>query len=401
MEEKLFGYLKDILYNPEKAHIDETSLPDSHQNLVLGLQYLHKCIIEQRIFVKGLSKGDMSVLLPASDNPITGDLRSLHSSVSHLIWQANQVAKGDFSQQLDFMGELSDVFNLMTQQLEERENRLIRDMKIVQEKNHMLKQSQDLLVTLTDNLLDLVCVLDYHGKICYANKSFNMVLDSATEEAIETLIGNLVSAKTITNDDDNNKLELSLSDSDICFMGQYFTANIHGMNWNNLPSSLCILKNITKERESYIFSLQDSLTGLFNRRFGMNYIQSCLAKGIDFQIAFIDLDLLKCVNDVYGHNIGDQYIISAANYLLSLPQPNTVVRLGGDEFLVITHYDEPMTTHLELMRKTFIIESKGYLRSFSYGVANSIEDGKDIARLLELADERMYAYKLANKKNRR
>ena len=172
------------------------------------------------------------------------------------------------------------------------------------------------------------------------------------------------------------------------------------MNWNNRPSSLCILKNITKERESNILLFQDSLTGLFNRRFGMNYIEDCIASGVEFEITFVDLDLLKYVNDVHGHNLGDEYIIAAANHLLLLPPPNHVVRLGGDEFLIITHYAESVTTHLETLRASFIIKSKEYLRSFSYGVANSLKDGRDLSQLLQLADSRMYAYKTANKKNR-
>ena len=401
MIDNLFGYLKDILYDPERAQIDISSFPDSYKNLVLGLQYLHKCIIEQHVFAKGLAQGDMNTLLPASDNPITGDLRSLHSSISHLIWQANQVAKGDYSQQLDFMGELSEVFNLMTNQLQERENSLVREIQVVKEKNDMLKQSQNLLVTLTDNLTDWVCVLDSTGTICYANKACKMVLDYSSSAQVEDLINKIICKKSENTDDNIIQWELPFSNEDIQVEVQYFSLNIHEMNWNNTPSFLCILKNITKERESNILLFQDSLTGLFNRRFGMNYIENCISSGLDFEIAFVDLDLLKYVNDVHGHNMGDEYIIAAANHLLLLPPPSHVVRLGGDEFLIVTHYAESVTTHLEGLRASFIIKSKKYLRSFSYGVASSLEDGRDISQLLELADSRMYAYKIAHKKNMR
>ena len=400
MMDTLFGYLKDILYDPESAKIDIPSFPDSHKNLALGLQYLHQCMMEQHVFVKGLSRGDMSAPLPASDNPITGDLRSLHNSTSHLIWQAHQIAKGDYSQQLDFMGELSEVFNLMTQQLQDRENSLVKEIEVVKEKNSLLKQSQDLLVTLSDNLLDWVCVLDCTHKICYSNKACKTALDCCTVQEVDDLTAKLCSKKAEHIDSNVVQWEMPFLRESAQVDPQYFSVNIHDTNWNNTPSLLCILKDITSERESNILLLQDSLTGLFNRRYGMKYIQNCIATGMAFEITFIDLDLLKCVNDVHGHHVGDEYIIAAANQLLTLPQPCHVLRLGGDEFLIVSHYKQSIVSYLEPLRNSFINESKAYSRSFSYGVVSSVTDGRDMSNLLQLADFRMYAYKTAHKKNR-
>ena len=241
---------------------------------------------------------------------------------------------------------------------------------------------------------------DYKDEICYVNKSFEIMLDSSSSQLVENLVNKLVNIKSQNIDNGAIQSGFSLLNLVGDVEEQYFSVNIHAMNWNNMPSFLCIVKNITKERETNILSFQDQLTGLFNRRYGMNYLENCISEGIDFQITFVDLDLLKHVNDVHGHNIGDEYIIATAKQLLLLPQPCNVLRLGGDEFLVVTHYQEPVESHLELLRKSFISEAKEYKRSFSYGTVDSSEDGKDIVELLKLADSRMYAYKVANKMHR-
>lgn len=128
---ELFEYLRQILYEPENAVLDMESVPEEEKELAQGLEYLASCMKEQRIFVKGLSKGDLDAPLPASDNPITGELRALHGSLTHLIWQAKQVAKGDYGQKLDFMGELSEVFNATTEKLADREARLVHEAEVI------------------------------------------------------------------------------------------------------------------------------------------------------------------------------------------------------------------------------------------------------------------------------
>ncbi|MDE4908137.1 ATP-binding protein [Methanogenium marinum] len=77
-------------------------------------------------FAVALANGDLSGELKMKGT-IAGSLKSLQSSLRHLSWQAKQVAKGDFSQRVDFMGEFSESFNYMAKSLEkaaiEREER--------------------------------------------------------------------------------------------------------------------------------------------------------------------------------------------------------------------------------------------------------------------------------------
>jgi diguanylate cyclase (GGDEF)-like protein len=108
-------------------------------------------------------------------------------------------------------------------------------------------------------------------------------------------------------------------------------------------------------------SLTDSLTGLSNRRFLMAQMPQDVAvveryyrrldpirnpplpgNRPDFALMMIDLDGLKGVNDAYGHAAGDRILMEMRGILeRACRKSDTLVRWGGDEFLVVARYVEP------------------------------------------------------------
>jgi diguanylate cyclase (GGDEF)-like protein len=93
---------------------------------------------------------------------------------------------------------------------------------------------------------------------------------------------------------------------------------------------------------------QDYLTGLWNRRYffsqsGQNYSGS--------NIAMIDIDLFKNINDTYGHDAGDLVIKRIASVLQMHFENSCVARFGGEEFCILHRgtFDSFLTT-LEKMR---------------------------------------------------
>lgn len=89
----------------------------------------------------------------------------------------------------------------------------------------------------------------------------------------------------------------------------------------------------------------DALTGIHNRRFlldeGPVLLMNVTAEA-PAQLAMLDIDDFKLVNDTYGHHIGDRVLIKVAKLLRSHTQPgDIVVRHGGDEFVVIRSHDNP------------------------------------------------------------
>ena len=85
--------------------------------------------------------------------------------------------------------------------------------------------------------------------------------------------------------------------------------------------------------------IRDSLTGVYNR-FGLErhfaeIKRKCMMSRISMQLSFIDLDNLKTINDVYGHEAGDEIISAAATILEEESGKYFVTRYGGDEFIVM------------------------------------------------------------------
>ena len=107
-------------------------------------------------------------------------------------------------------------------------------------------------------------------------------------------------------------------------------------------------------------SVTDSLTGLWNRRYLANEIGKDLAlmrrtridnrqkgldarggPGADILFLMMDLDGLKAVNDTYGHQAGDRAIVQMKEILVrACRQSDTLIRWGGDEFLLLGRQTE-------------------------------------------------------------
>ena len=86
----------------------------------------------------------------------------------------------------------------------------------------------------------------------------------------------------------------------------------------------------------------DPLTGLYSRfaynRFLMDFegtIKRDVLGGVKFAICECDLNGLKTVNDVYGHEAGDRYILNCSKTIKDFFKHGTIYRTGGDEFVIV------------------------------------------------------------------
>jgi len=92
--------------------------------------------------------------------------------------------------------------------------------------------------------------------------------------------------------------------------------------------------------KSLALALTDSLTGLYNRRYMTVHLESLLKKSAEEKkslcVLMLDIDHFKLVNDTYGHGVGDEVLQTFAGRISnSLRSFDLVVRLGGEEFLVV------------------------------------------------------------------
>src|SRR6202008_1700691 len=83
----------------------------------------------------------------------------------------------------------------------------------------------------------------------------------------------------------------------------------------------------------------DPLTGLPNRLYLRDYLEQTLqavTPDAGFAVMFLDLDDFKDINDMRGHDVGDELLVEVAKKLkLYVGSRGIVVRLGGDEFVIV------------------------------------------------------------------
>jgi len=153
----------------------------------------------------------------------------------------------------------------------------------------------------------------------------------------------------------------------------------------------------------------DTLTGLPNRRSGILFLEKQLhlakRKGFTLTVCFIDVDNLKSVNDVYGHELGDELLKTTCMILSNILRDSDLVcRLGGDEFLVIfpecnlKRASELWSRIDAEINRLNATSDKPYLISFSHGFSEfSPPSNLSADELISLADSEMYIEKKARK----
>lgn len=167
-------------------------------------------------------------------------------------------------------------------------------------------------------------------------------------------------------------------------------------------------------RELERLATTDGLTNLYNRRTGLEFLdhQINLAQRtmVPLTIAYIDLNRLKMVNDMHGHQKGDAFIVTIAQLIRSVIRDADIAcRMGGDEFMIVF----PMSTREQAVSVIHRLSDHAKRSSellaivpgpwFSIGFAQYdphqtdarlTDDARSIAeRLIHRSDQEMYADK--------
>ena len=162
----------------------------------------------------------------------------------------------------------------------------------------------------------------------------------------------------------------------------------------------------------------DVLTGLYNRRYGMDYLEKIVKDGDNYPIALYSLDLnhFKPINDNYGHDTGDLVLKEVGNRLSHLKQERcTAIRIGGDEFLVVFRnatnevavrsIGDLICKAMDMPIEATIVTEDGeekehsFIISASIGIAEIPGDTNDIEELYKMADDALYRVKHTNEKS--
>jgi diguanylate cyclase (GGDEF)-like protein/PAS domain S-box-containing protein len=172
-------------------------------------------------------------------------------------------------------------------------------------------------------------------------------------------------------------------------------------------------------------ALHDPLTGLANRTLLAERLQEAIdalarqsalvpdpadpggQRGV--AVFLLDLDEFKEINDVLGHDVGDDMLIAVARRLSAIVRPSdTVARLGGDEFVVVCDIESGEEEMLRIadrissaLARPYRIDGRTLTALASVGGVFADNADTDPSRLLSRADDAMYGVKWSRRRERR
>lgn len=385
-------------------------------------------------FTVALGNGDLTASLKGYGGPVAGGLKTLQASLRHLTWQTRQIAAGDFSQHVDFMGDFATSFNTMVANLATMRvemnlmnarlrEELVRQRKLAEE----LREEQERFRQITEKVNAVIWTMDLSTlRFTYVSPYVSTLRGLSVEEALAETLEEALTPESLVRFNSrvthNTASYLATGDASVfsdlveveqvCRDGRKIQVEMVmsaiSDSEGNLRQLVGISRDITErkaEEQQLIYrSCHDSLTGLYNRSFFDTEFER-VTHGRIFPVSFIvaDLDGLKEINDSLGHAMGDRFIRGAATVLrMAFREDDIIARTGGDEFVALlpgmaAREAAIMLARIRSCEQSYNNAPDGPVVSMSLGTATALRSG-DMARTLADADARMYAEKAERKR---
>jgi diguanylate cyclase (GGDEF)-like protein len=191
------------------------------------------------------------------------------------------------------------------------------------------------------------------------------------------------------------------------------------LDWNTCPSDegrlFCVARDVTQhiefEEQIRQASLIDELTGLSNRRgfflLGEQALRAAARHERSQLLCFLDLDGLKEINDLLGHDQGDQALADVGEALkMVFRHSDILARIGGDEFVTLAEGDSSAEASLrqrigDELRRHNESGARAYFLAASLGIAYyNPRRPVSLSELLLQADRQMYSHKRSSRSAR-
>ena len=290
-----------------------------------------------------------------------------------------------------------------------------RDITAEHKLEKRLRKNRNYLQSIINAIPDIIILFDEEGNYLDIWTSELEDLVASKEEQIGKNIKDILSedvtakhkkylSKAIEEDGKQTfEYELAINDSK-----KYFEAHFVALSEDREHDNrevLAVIRNITerqKQKEKIKeLSLNDPLTGLYNRRFFEQEITRLNdSRRLPISIIVADLDNLKFINDNYGHHIGDKYIKKAGKIFQNCVRKSDIVaRVGGDEYSVIlpeTDADTAQNLCCRIQSRYENFNKSSDLPeplSVSLGAATKTNLNEDLNEIFNIADQRMYKNK--------
>ena len=264
-------------------------------------------------------------------------------------------------------------------------------------------------------MLDAVCVVDRDGHFVFVSPAFERLFGYAPAEVIGTPMLDLVFPedrdKTLHTVDSilAGVLKPSFENRWVHKSGRIVDV-MWSARWSEEHQvRIAVARDITEQKQLAAhlqrMAQHDSLTELPNRALFQDRLHTAFAHArrdnTQLCLLFIDLDGFKQINDNFGHLVGDRLLQKVAGRLRDcVRESDTVARMGGDEFVVLTHDVSAAGDAVQIAEKIRAAIAQPYdiadlqVRiSLSIGIALYPQHGDDYQQLLKSADNAMYRAK--------
>ncbi|KPN97155.1 diguanylate cyclase domain-containing protein [Lysinibacillus sp. ZYM-1] len=303
----------------------------------------------------------------------------------------------------------------------------------ITDKNRMFTELKNIERTfrlITENTNDLIVITNEDGIIIYASPSYGIylgyenvelqgqfysaIIDRESQHEWQTFLNNFTGQT-----DKQFELLLKAKDGTPIWTEGNVTV-VHDPDREKVSQIMMVSREIThrKERENDLLYLayHDSLTQLPNRRYLQKEFPKILAEANEnhtsVALLFLDGDDFKEVNDRFGHDTGDAFIQHFGQALSNTVRSHDIViRIGGDEFLVILtgltrEIEKRHSQIMHIIRRIrdeltagWMIEDHLFTPTASIGISYYPDHAQTLNELMDLADQALYKSKESGKNN--
>lgn len=289
-------------------------------------------------------------------------------------------------------------------------------------------RSLDILQTISDNVNSVIYVntLDTY-ELVFVNKSLLDNHDARQEELLGKPCWQMLQAgmtgpcefcpiPKMLDGDGNPVMESYVWEFKNTLNKKWYLVKDSIIKWvdgRNVHIETAIEITIQKQYEKKLeyFASTDTMTGAYNREWGHKILQEQLFAlrytEEPISLCFLDLDGLKQVNDTFGHDAGDDMIVSIAKAIRScIRSSDLFFRWGGDEFILLLRCDpgsaELVVSNIKKrLSEINLSAGRPYELSFSYGVAAFGGGQSDsVDNIVNEADRNMYRNKMQKRRGR-
>jgi diguanylate cyclase (GGDEF)-like protein len=404
-----------------ERHQQESDILREYYYTLFNLLPLPAVYVDERLHVVDSNQAAKNTF--RSETISLGITNSLMKSLSRDSIQLlyNSIRSNTYPIYLEVQGNNQDVqifYDLVLTKLNDCEDEgkfliVFKDTTIEQK----LKEKNAIFLSVLNSSSDSIISLDMKGSVKeYSRNLCQYTVETNNENIIESLplpikkeIDNYIEHKVKLNVRHEKTIEVIVKNvrHPLWLRIQLFPVEESGI----IVGTGCIISNhtefIKQEKEISNLAYYDHLTNCGNRRL-LRLRVSKLISQVDnpsFTMFFVDLDHFKDINDIYGHNVGDEMLVQVASRLKKAIRPfDELFRVGGDEFLILFHQlptemsSDRAYRIIEILSAPFIIDDKELASSASIGISRFPEDGTDFISLYKKADTALYKAKKNGRK---